>query len=386
MKANSKYDIIIAGGGLSGTSLCYELVKEGYKGSILLVDQDFGIKNSKTWCFWSNGEPPFPNLISNTWRELHTKVLGSSIVHELENYEYHCIKSGDYFRFIHSEIEKYSNVTLLEAGISKMWSVNEKPFLETDKEEVYGADYIFQSALPPHNLKKKHIKYPLIQHFLGWEVQTKKPFFDDKQATFMDFDSSWEKGIAFMYVLPETSRKALLEYTIFSGSVEDISVYEEKISNYLTKKLGLTPEDFEINRTEYGEIPMEHRPYLPWYESNIMNLGTSAGLSKPSTGYTFIRIQEHVKLLAKSLIKGKTPVLPTQSKVNFRYYDLLLLHILSTSTNYSLNVFKSLFKNNSIEQVFKFLDEKTNFAEDLKIMSSVPYTPFFKAILKNLKV
>jgi hypothetical protein len=40
-----------------------------------------------------------------------------------------------------------------------------------------------------------------------------------------------------------------------------------------------------------------------------------------------------------------------------------------------------LFSKNGFELVFDFLDEKTSFAEDLKIMSSVPsYTAFFKAI------
>jgi hypothetical protein len=41
----------------------------------------------------------------------------------------------------------------------------------------------------------------------------------------------------------------------------------------------------------------------------------------------------------------------------------------------------ALFSNNGFKLMFDFLDEKTSFAEELKIMSSVPsYAEFFRAI------
>ena len=38
MPESRRYDIIIAGAGLSGLSLAWHLVKENYKGQILLID------------------------------------------------------------------------------------------------------------------------------------------------------------------------------------------------------------------------------------------------------------------------------------------------------------------------------------------------------------
>jgi lycopene beta-cyclase len=128
---------------------------------------------------------------------------------------------------------------------------------------------------------------------------------------------------------------------------------------------------------------MQDLDYQPMYEKNIINLGTVGGLTKPSTGYTFLRTQEYTQQLADSIIAGNDPVLPTRSKFRYRYYDLLLLDILSSSPEESLKVFHDLFKKNGFDNILSFLSEDTNFAQDLKIMSSVPYLPFFKAIGKN---
>lgn len=89
---------------------------------------------------------------------------------------------------------------------------------------------------------------------------------------------------------------------------------------------------------------MQDLDYQPTYEKNIINMGTMGGLTKPSTGYTFLRTQEYTKQLADSIITGGNPLLPPQSKFRYRYYDLLLLHILSNSTEDSLVIFRDLFK------------------------------------------
>jgi hypothetical protein len=42
-----------------------------------------------------------------------------------------------------------------------------------------------------------------------------------------------------------------------------------------------------------------------------------------------------------------------------------------------------LFKKNKATQVFKFLDNETSLAEELKIISTLPTMPFLKAALKQ---
>ncbi len=47
-------------------------------------------------------------------------------------------------------------------------------------------------------------------------------------------------------------------------------------------------------------------------------------------------------------------------------------------------LFAQLFKNNSPQSVFKFLDNETSLTEDLKIMNSVSLKTFLPATIKEI--
>ncbi|MEP1305243.1 MAG: lycopene cyclase family protein [Balneola sp.] len=381
MKVEAKYDLIIAGGGMSGLSLAWYLAKGGYSGQVLVVDSTFAPINEKTWCFWTKETPPFKEIIYRTWNKAFFSALDLNAFLYLKDYSYHAIRCGDFKELVLTELKKHSNFDLLEENILDMTSNSKKAVLLTKNSDSYVADHIFQSIFKPN---WKQPKYPLIQHFLGFEIDTEHSVFDPATFTIMDFDESFQEGVAFMYVLPFSHNKALLEFTVFSDSVLEKDFYENKIHQYMDKKFGLHISEYSVQRTEYGEIPMQDLDHQPVYENNIFNLGTMGGFTKPSTGYTFLRTQEYTKKLADTIISGNDPLQPTQSKFRYRYYDLLLLHILSSSTKESIQIFRDLFKKNSFDDVLRFLSEDSSVAQDLKIMSSVPSLPFLKAIGNNL--
>ncbi|SMO96998.1 lycopene cyclase family protein [Gracilimonas mengyeensis] len=384
MKIEAKYDIIIAGGGLSGLSLAWYLAQGGYKGQVLVADATFAPTNDKTWCFWTKDEPPFKEIIYKRWKKTWVSALDYSTFRYLNEYTYYCIRSGDFREYVLTGLRSFKNFDLLEDNILDFSSYKNKAIMLTKGGDSYLANHIFQSVLKPKNLDADDIKYPLKQHFLGWEIETNETAFDPETFTLMDFNEDFSPGVGFMYVLPYGLKKALLEFTVFSEDLLPRKVYKKHIKEYLYFHFGLDKSDYKVIRKEDGVIPMEDRPYHPYYENNIINLGSVGGQTKPSTGYTFTRIQAYTQQLAEQLVQGKSPSAPSLSKLKYRYYDLLLLHILSNSTEESLQVFRSLFKKNHFDDIFRFLGEQTSFRQDLKIMSSVPYTPFFKAIGNNL--
>src|SRR5690606_33699098 len=108
--------------------------------------------------------------------------------------------------------------------------------------------------------------------------------------------------------------------------------------------------------------------------------GLSGGLAKASTGYAFSRSQRHAANLAER-VSTKMSLNNWRSPFKFQYYDMLILHLIKTNPAHCIQIFMDLFGKNGFKLVFDFLDEKTNFGEDLKIMSSVPsYSAFFNAI------
>jgi hypothetical protein len=53
----------------------------------------------------------------------------------------------------------------------------------------------------------------LLQNFVGWEVDAGRPVFDEGVVEMMDFAVSQARGLHFMYVLPFSPRRALVEAT-----------------------------------------------------------------------------------------------------------------------------------------------------------------------------
>ena len=379
------YDIIIAGAGLSGLSLAWYLADSGYKGNVLLIDRTFAPHNKKTWCFWTKEKPYFPQIIYKKWRKAFFSAYTFDSFLYMNNYMYYCIRENDFKEHVLSKLKKLSNFHLLEEGILDISGSKKKGVLVTKNSETYVASHIFQSIIKPDSAKKKNLKYPLIQHFYGIEIKTEDSTFDPETFTIMDVDEFYEDGYAFMYVLPYTHNTALIEYTIFSEKIEKKKFYRAKIKEYLSQKFGYKKGDYKVTRKEFGKIPMDDRAFIPTLHPNVYNIGSIGGFSKPSTGYTFLRVQQFSKELAKTLVQNEPIRLEDPSKMKYRYYDKLLLHILANSTQDSRQVFMHLFKNNSIDNIFDFLNEDTTLIDDLKIMSSVPYMPFFKAIASNLR-
>jgi lycopene beta-cyclase len=384
--SKQSYDYIIAGGGLSGLSLASKIVETPGLSDrkVLVIDQNLEPNNNKTWSFWHKGPPPFADLVYKSWKQVEVVFNGQSIIQPLDDYTYHSIHSGEFRAAILEQLKSKPNVDLIEAPIRKLKGGQDQAMLQTPDHD-YAASYIFQSCFTPPKIKKDVPHYPLIQHFLGWEVETTDPLFDPSTITLMDFDPNFSGGIAFIYILPQSSTKALVEYTIFSDQTEQKGFYEEKLTIYLHNKFNLRPLDYRTHRTEYGEIPMQDHPYAPWYEPRILNMGTVGGLTKPSTGYTFSRIQHHVDAIVKQLAANGKPALPWRSPLRYRAYDLWLLQILYDEPEKGIEIFRQLFSNNSMDQVFRFLSEENSLPQDFRTMSRVSYRPFLRAIGKTRK-
>lgn len=222
----------------------------------------------------------------------------------------------------------------------------------------------------------------LIQHFLGWEIECDQDLFDPKNSTFMDFDVVQKNGTSFIYLLPFSKRRALVEYTIFSDEILEKDQYREQIKNYLGENYNVQQKNYSIQREEFGAIPMEDRRYPVKYCNFVWNIGTVGGYAKPSTGYTFSRIQKHATIIARALESEKTIPGSPASSYRFRVYDLMMLYLLNHDQDNAQLVFESLFKKNSFDSILEFLSEESSLFREIIIFSKMPYKPFFKSIYK----
>lgn len=343
--------------------------------SILIVDERLAPVNDRTWCFWNSDNIPDPIPIYRTWKQLHMRVGMLDKKSTLDKLSYNCVRSGDYTEALLTDLQKYPNIQLHKGRIVEVVERSDDVVVQTDTGK-FMAGLVFDCYSKPDLSKSE---YPLLQHFLGWEIETESDTFNTDCATFMDFVVRQPNAAAFMYMLPYSPRLALFEYTVFSRNLLDKQEYEAEIRKYLKDHFQIA--DYKIKRTEFGVIPMADRIFNEG-SRRIIPLGMASGSPKASTGYSFSRIHRQAAAMVTSLAQGK-PLVQNTSPKKYRLFDLLLLHILDSGNDDYLSVFEALFRNNKPEDVLSFLDEKTGITEDLRIMASVPPTPFLKAIAAN---
>jgi lycopene beta-cyclase len=377
------YDYIIAGAGSAGLSLLYSLLQDSElsKSKILLVDKDTKQQNDRTWCFWERETGHFESIVHHEWKTLEFKTEDFKRQFELEEYSYKMIRGIDFYEFVLAFAKKFDNVTFCYESIISIDSDKGKAKLITENGE-YTANYVFNST-PIFN-PEMTTENSLLQHFEGWEIETKQPVFDEKVGTLMDFSLSQENGATFMYVLPTSSTKALVEYTLFSPKLLDKEAYKTALKNYIKDDLNI--EEFEITHQEFGIIPMSLAKFdpSPKNKDRIVNIGTAGGYTKASSGYTFQFVQTHTKLMIEAIKQGKSPVVsPSLRKKMFNWYDKTVLDVMLTKKMTGKEIFSIMFKKLNPEKILAFLGNESTFWQEIKTMNSVPLIPFVSSGIKQ---
>ena len=350
-----------------------------YLGKKILIIENSKEDVNKTWCFWDNNDSKWNNFLSKKWSEVNFKSSDVSLDFKLHDMTYNMIKSQDFFKTVKKDIESKMNVEIL---YEEVLSIDHEPKNVTIKTKNHSliASKVFNSIPNFSPYKKNSDLKMLLQHFKGWTIKTKNKYFDDKKATIMDFSIDQKNETRFFYILPVSSNEALIEYTLFSKKELSDFEYDQEISNYLKDK-GIS--DYEIKSNEKGVIPMTCFDYSKYNTKNLINIGTSGGWTKPSTGYTFKFIDKKSSQLLIFMEKNDD-FRKFNKKTRFWYYDRIFLDVLYYQNHLGSHLFERLFKNNKIEKIFKFLDNESSLIDDLKITLSFPKFLFTKTFFKTL--
>lgn len=375
----ARYDFVFLGTGLASLSLLMRMLdsdKLRHK-KMLLIDREPKTSNDRTWCFWEKGEGYFENIVHHRWP--HISFLSEEYSSDLaiDPYEYKMIRAIDLYSYCLDRVSQYENVELVYAGVEDWdWKENKELRLQLNgTSHSLEADLVFNSI---YTSTETAGTIGLLQHFKGWLIETEQPCFDKDRAIMMDFRVHQSHGTSFAYVLPVSTNRALVEYTLFTKALLAPETYEAELRDYISTKLGI--DKYRIVQDEFGIIPMTTQRFR--FRDKAYNLGTAGGQTKGSSGYTFQFIQKNSDMIIKKLLADQPLDTLKNTASRFRFYDNVLLHILYHDTLPGKKIFSTLFRKNEAQQVLKFLDNETSLAEELKIISTLPTLPFLKAALK----
>ncbi len=323
-------------------------------------------------------------MAGKSWPKLGFYSPKYSAEMPLHPLRYYKLRSDDFYDFMQREVLQHERVEVVQAKLISASEIVHEVKLHTTAG-TFTADWFFdsqhffnaQQPLPASELL-------LWQHFAGWLVETEQPVFDPEVATFFDFTVEQHNEVRFMYLLPESATRSLVEYTLFSADLLPPEQYQQELRTYMAERY---PEvKYKIVEREAGKIPMSAYNFPRAAGNRHIYIGTSAGMAKASTGFTFQNIQADSHLLATCLAAGKAlHKLPT-GKANYRLYDRIMLQVMHKHGPTVRNAFADLFKQLGPQHMLRYLSETASFKEQLQVMLAVDKTMFSKAALNSLNI
>ncbi len=251
------FDIIIAGAGLSGLTLALECARRPFfhEKKVLLIDRDNKEKNDRTWCFWATDDEILPPVIFKTWNQCRFFGETAEIPMLLKPFRYHMVRGIDYYQWAKNELSKWPHIQRITANIISIDATT--GIVHSDQGDFQGAR-VFNSALttqpllPPQsalyqkpplsqrNALPANSSYTwLLQHFKGWIIETPEPAFDPEVVTFMDYRLEQKGETRFVYVLPFSPHRAMVEFTVFSPALCSPEEYDNELKKYIRQQLNI---------------------------------------------------------------------------------------------------------------------------------------------------
>jgi lycopene beta-cyclase len=349
-----EFDYIIIGGGCAGLSLAYELEihKKLEDKTLAIVEPRSEYKRDKTWSFWKMISHNFDDCVKKSWKEFSIKTSSNSKIIKCDNLPYQSIDSGLFYKKINDKLEKNKNIkffkNIKDVNINNAFVFNSVPLLNNNRSNLW-------------------------QHFHGIEIETNEDFFNENIVDLMDFDCDQRNSVHFFYTLPFTKKRAMIETTWLSKEDGSLKDYDSQLKNYINY-LGI--KDYKINFKEEGTIPLFY--LINEKQSNKINIGTAGGMTRLSTGYTFLNIQEHSKYIRMNIENIQSAKRYDIGK-KYHFLDKVFLRVLEKHPEKMPNIFFNMFGVSS-DTIIKFLSNKSNISEDISVILKIPKFTFIKSL------
>lgn len=376
---------LIVGGGASGLALAMRLADSEFKHrDVVVVEDGSRPLADRAWAYWSVSATAAGAAGSGGFDRFWVRTNDVARLVELDRFRYRTVTGVDLDRAADAALLDAPGFTRVRGHVTEIHDGPHQAEVVVDGHAVR-ADWVFDSvgirgpasssthpataaARPGHSLV-----------FTGRHVQTDVDVFDVTAPTLMDFRTGQGRDLAFVYVLPSTPRRALVEHTRFRAAVGHVpaGVGAAALDTYLRDVLRVGVH--RVLSTENGTIPLvTAQPPRPG--ERVVLIGTPAGMVKASTGYGYARILRHSAALVRSLVTHGHPFDVPRPSARHRALDRVLLEAIRREPAQVIDVFARLFAANPGDRVLAFLDERTTVPQELATILTLPPAPFLRAV------
>jgi lycopene beta-cyclase len=370
-------DLLILGGGCAGLSLAMRLAELGENcPRTRIIEPRRNYVHDRTWCFWDDGSARLAPLIEHRWRKLTVRAGGRSANVDCGETRY-CLLPADVFYAAalkaiatNDRIELVMDTTASTSrgGAHDGWQIGTNRGACAAKMVV--------DTRPDHDRAARDAV--LWQSFVGFEIECAHAMFDSSSADLMNFRVSHADDIRFVYILPVSNRRALIEVTVFGRFPQGRAALLGELDDAI--ELATGGDGFEVLRWEHGALPMGHMQVPVEPDRSFVRVGLTSGGARASTGYAFQRIQRWADRCARSLAGGAGLIGHAPDPALLRGMDRLFLCVLRTQPAAAPEMFLSMFQNVRADRIIRFLSDQGTLRDYVAVASALPLVPFLKEI------
>jgi lycopene beta-cyclase len=374
---NKIFDIVVIGAGLSSLMFLSRYIIKNKDQSILLIEKKIKKNINQTFCIWQG-----PDLIDikkiynlkarHAWNKIRVSYADEIVDKDISPYSYECFDGKETLKNLLNQCK--GNITFKQ-GLDVKKINNNKNSIEiiTNKDSIY-TKYVIDSRNKISNKQYKSAP-SLRQAFIGNEIIAENEKFNSEILTLMEFSSN-KKDIEFTYTLPFSNKNALVETTLFTKNPSFTHI--QKLHNQLLLKY----KKFRFIKKESGVLPMIlSREFI---DNNNIPIGLSAGMARPSTGYSMMRIARWVKSIENNKIKSNN-IKHFEFKPNklLEWFDSIFLTVCYLWPHKAPILFMRLFRNADIKSIIRFMSDVPTSRDIISILVSMPKIIMIHGLIKK---
>jgi len=370
-------EIAILGAGCAGLSAAVEILSLLPQANISIFDSRQSFDDDRTWCFFETDAHRWAQKATAAWRLIEVKNAGQQQAVHLDNHAYCCLPASTFYDEALRIVSTGPNTQLvLGAEVSAVSRRRDGCRITAGGQRIQARLTIDARNRRrwPHNA--------LLQHFVGWELEATRDCFDPNVATLMDFDCGQRDGIEFLYVLPFSGRRALVEATILGDALLPLEAYRQRIRDYLADRWGLAAGSLQVLREEKGVIPMSADIGCEAWGGDYLQIGIDGGAARPSSGYAFAAIQRQAAAIANHLaVHGALPNAIATRPRYLTWMDRVFLRVLQDDPRMGPQLFSRLASALPDDRLARFMSDAPRLRDLVDVVMAMPKLPFIQKAL-----
>ena len=366
-------DLVILGAGCAGLSLAARLASGDGDLRVVLVDPRTEFADDRSWSFWQHDHHPLRDIVAHEWSGwTYADLAGRSATHRVPGMSYQYIRGVDFYRWALAEIAGDDRIDL-RLGVAAR-DLSAVTLADGSSGVRVTTDEGALIARRVVDTRPRRTAALLYQCFSGVEVEHGGALATEADAVgLMTRMRSGADGLGFVYVLPLSPTRALVEWTRFSPVplAESVVVAERDAELAALGLAGAT-----VVREEGGILPMGRMPLDEQPMPGVVLAGNAGGALRDASGYAFLRIQQWARACAGALARGEDPAPHPAEPWVRRQMDRIFLQALRAHPERTADYFMAMARGVAPHRLLRFLTDRATAGDLASIIVSLPLLPF----------